>query len=459
MRCSMMRQFSDSPDWVLNDNFTITQDYLTGGVLFIRTLFQMMMLKMNQSQRPGNSAQNPSAPAAAPIQNNNTPQLNASNLQQLQDQQEEALELARRVPHAYGPNGLQPEKLKLPPPKKRKQSQGGPISASPVQPEASPNMVNKTKQAPGPGKNHAVASDLFKCSVVECQHHSHGFPTEAALLQHVEEAHQAEEEEEIGDILEWYSKSVAIGLGLNADDQQNKVNNGVSATNPPNNRQHAMASPAKNGILTPVTASNTPMARATSQLGIKPATPQLLTPQQGNKAKPSPNSDAKKPGKRTLDEMEGKEKEDPWKDCPISMETFHDTFSPLLSLGTDPCDEFLNDAMFNQDQSDDTPDSLDNGILTPSHEYWNAPDDDSQPVGNWWEWEPEMTNVPNPNLPNELDAIRFELREGGKYHNMVKDLPEIPTDPETLKKLVDWENIPESETTTLENGGIAIATV
>lgn len=486
MRCSIIRQFSDSPDWTLNDNFTISQEYLTGGILFIRKLFQLMMVKMNQqSQRP-NPAQNANGAIASQIPNN-TPKLNATNLQQLQEQQEEALQRARRassqsagqnlpsaapfgapspqgVPHAYGPNGLQPGNLKLPPPKRRKPSQAGPVNASPIQSGASPSTANKSKQA-------ARNPDLFKCSVVDCQHHYHGFPTQDALTKHVEEDHQPEEEEEIGDVLQYYSQSVAIGLGLNPDGQQNKNLNDTSAAAVANIGKPAMASPAKNGILTPVTASNTPMARANSQLGNKPSTPQLLTPQQANKPKPSPTKDAKQPGKRTLDDMEGK---DPWAECPISLETLHDSFSPVLGIGADPCDEFLNNDMFTLDQSDNTPDSLDNRLatMTPTLDTLEHLDPGSPLPYPWWEWEPEggfplpeisdaegQTAGPNPNLPNGVDAIRFEMREGGKYHNMVKDLPEPPTDPETLMKMVDWENIPEPETTTLENGGIAIATV
>lgn len=403
MRIQLMRQFKDSPEWVVNDQFTITPDYLTGAILFIRKLFHVMMARMQQQR---SSANQPSA-SGPQNQQAGTSALNANNLQQLQQQQEEALQRARRgssqsaavppapfgapspqgVPHAYGPGGLAPEKLKLPPPKKRKQSHAG-ASSSPIQASAAPLSAAKYKQDMAKSQA-AVLTGAFKCSVVECQHHFQGFPTQAALDKHVEESHQPKEEEEvIEDPLQYYLDSVDIGLGLDAKTQQAKQAASTAAATTAN--KLSAASPAKQGMATPVTGSATPMARATSQLGTKTASPavsaQQLTPQPAvNKgAKPAPGKDNKKAA--------GKEDEakDPWADCPMSLEQIHDSFAPVFQEcrrrehGYDPFEEFMNAEMFSGEQSDNTPDSHDVALATLT------PDDnkDESKAIHWQDWVP-----------------------------------------------------------------------
>lgn len=403
MRVQLMRQFKPGSEWVVNDHFTITPDYLTGAILFIRKVFQLMIRANQERQRP--NANQPPVSATSTSQAGSTgTALNATNLQQLQQEEAQALQQARRassqsatvapapfgapspqgVPHAYGPGGLAPEKLKLPPPKKRKQSHAG-TSASPVQPNAPAvaAAAAKYKQAVADGKSTAAAlSGAFKCSVVECQHHYQGFPTQAALDKHVEDNHQPEEEEAIGSPLQYYIDSIAIGLGLDrgAEPQQPATAGPAVTTNNQATKVGAVASPAKQGLGTPATTSTTPMVRATSQLATKAVSPatstQQLTPQPvpGKGAKPSPSQDApKQPGKRTWDESEAK---DAWADCPMSQEKIQECFAPVFSdprlkaLGYDPIDEFMNTDMFSD--SEDTPDSaaLDAAIatLTPTDE-------------------------------------------------------------------------------------------
>ncbi|KAJ5587056.1 uncharacterized protein N7459_002821 [Penicillium hispanicum] len=464
MRIQLMRQFKPGPDWIVNEHFTISPDYLTSAILFIRKLFQLMIVRMNQ-QRPN---ANQASSSAAQTTSANTAALNATNLQQLQQQQEEALQRARRassqsavapapfgapspqgVPHAYGPGGLAPDKLKLPPPKKRKQSQAGP-SGSPVQSSAPPMAAARSKQAVVDAKSTAAAfAGMFKCNVVECQHHYQGFPTQAALDKHVEESHRPEEEV-VDDPLQYYLDSIDIGLGLAADGQQNQQ---VAATTSTpamaNNKLNVVASPTKPGIATPVTASTTPMARATSQLGTKTASPatstQQLTPHlvSGKVAKPSPNQDAKKqPGKRTFDEMEAK---DQWADCPMSLEQLHDTLAPTFAdcqrkgLGYDPFDEFMNTDMFSQDQTEDTPDSWDIGLATLTPKDENKGEIKGGVLwADWMPWDEESiaANLEWMQIPPEL-LDTSEPFEGAK---------------------VDWERFKQQQKeTNFENGGIAIA--
>lgn len=99
MRIQLMRQFKPSAEWIVNEQFTITPDYLTGSILFIRKLFQVMMLRMNQQRSNANQQQQQeAAPSGPPSTQPGTSALNATNLQQLQRQQEEeALQRAHRA--------------------------------------------------------------------------------------------------------------------------------------------------------------------------------------------------------------------------------------------------------------------------------------------------------------------------------------------------------------------------
>lgn len=319
MRVQIMRQFKPGAEWIVNDYFTITPDYLTGAMLFIRKLFHMMLIRMSQKRLNGNQPPTSTAPAASAAPGSNTA-LNATNLQQLQ-QQEEAFQRAQRassqsaavapapfgapspqgVPHAYGPGGLAPEKLKLPPPKKRKPSHAG-VSASPVQSNAPAISAAAAKytQAVGDARSTAAAlAGAFKCSVVECQHHFQGFPTQAALDKHVQDTHQPEEEV-IDDPMQYYLDSLALGLGLDGQPQTKTASPAIST--------------------------------------------QQLTPQPGpnRDAKSSPGQDGiKQTRKRTHDESEAG---DAWADCPMSVEKIYDTFEPVFTgcqlkpLDRDPYD-------------------------------------------------------------------------------------------------------------------------
>lgn len=402
MRIQLMRQFKQSPEWIVNDQFTITPDYLTGAILFIRKLFQVMMVRLNQQRSNANANANQPPASGPPTTQGGTPALNATNLQQLQQQQEEALRRARRassqsaaaapapfgapspqgVPHAYGPGGLAPEKLKLPPPKKRKQSHAG-ANASPVQASTASVSAAKYKQAVADVKSAAAAlASAFKCSVVECQHHFQGFSTQAALDKHVEESHQPEEEEVIENPLQYYLDSIDMGLGLDAKSQQAQQAVAASAASAAN--KLGVASPVKQGIATPVTANTTPMARATSQLGAKAASPatstQQLTPRQP-------------PGKNIKKEADQDgEAKDAWAKAPMTLEKLHDIFSPIFSecqrrgQGYDPFEEFLNADMFSGEQSDHTPDSFDVALatLTPDSDT----KDEAKEARKWQDWMP-----------------------------------------------------------------------
>ncbi|CAG8295619.1 unnamed protein product [Penicillium salamii] len=371
MRIQLMRQFKPSQEWVVNDTFTVTSDYLSGAIMFMRKLFAFMINRLQQ-QRP----QHPQGPGPnAPPAQANMPALNATNLQQLQAQ-EEALQRARRAssqsataataPFAapsprgvpqYAAGGLAPENLKLPPPKRRKQSHAG-VSSSPLQANAVPGAAaaattKYNKAVADATSNAAALAGAFKCNVVECPNHYQGLPSQAALDKHVEENHQPEEEEVIDDYLKYYHESLSIGLNLNPNDTMEAQATAATGLAPSSTRLSAAASPAKQGISTPVIPSTTPMARVTSQLGAKTASPaasaQLLTPQMSiGKA---PKSAAKDEKKDIIKSEPGDtENKDPWAGCPTSLDTIHDTFSNLASkdlphLGYESLEDFdINEA-------------------------------------------------------------------------------------------------------------------
>ncbi|CAG8104100.1 unnamed protein product [Penicillium olsonii] len=371
MRIQLMRQFKPSHEWVVNDTFTVTSDYLSGAIMFMRKLFAFMINRLQQ-QRP----QPPHGPSSnAPPVQANMPALNATNLQQLQAQ-EEALQRARRAssqsanaataPFAapsprgvpqYAAGGLAPENLKLPPPKRRKQDPAG-VSSSPLQANAVPGAAaaattKYNKAVADATSNAAALAGAFKCTVVECPNHYQGLLSQAALDKHVEENHQPEEEEVIDDYLKYYHESLSIGLNLNPNDTMEAQATATTVPAPSSTRLSAAASPAKQGISTPVIPSTTPMARVTSQLGAKTASPaasaQLLTPQMSTGKAPKPGV---KDEKKDLIKSEpgDNETKDPWADCPTSLDTIHDTFSNLASkdlphLGHEPLEDFdINEA-------------------------------------------------------------------------------------------------------------------
>ncbi|KAL4941713.1 hypothetical protein BDV06DRAFT_176709 [Aspergillus oleicola] len=385
MRIQLMRQFKPGPDWTLNDHVTITPEYLTGTTTYIKKLFHHMIARVNQQQnqapgqRPGASQ-----PMNAQQSNQNMAPLNASNLQQLQ-QQEEALQRARRassqtaasgasavapapfgapspqgVPHAYGPGGIPPQELKLPPPKKRKQSH---LSTTPVSGPSGPKAP-ASKQAPTEAKPLVGA---FKCSVPECQHHYQGFASQGDLDKHVEENHKVEEP--IEDALEFALQSFSTLLQgeQNADSQGGTKGFGFDIDMTPNKSAAAAFSgkEVKTEAATPAPGT-TPMGRVPSQMATKPASPASKAPGSSS-LKPTPSRDGKpEPRKSTEQEsaLMTAATKDTWADSKISLDAIRDGFDLDFdnALGFGAMDEFLNVEMFNGTQ--DTPDSVETGVVT-----------------------------------------------------------------------------------------------
>lgn len=396
-----MRQFKPIPEWALNDQLTISPDHLTGCMTYIKKLFHAMITRVNQhqnqpaGQRP-NVPQGPAVAVNAAANQNNMPALNANNLQQLQ-QQEEAVRARRAssqttsgnapglppapfgapsprgVPHAYGPGSMPPEKLKLPPPKKRKQSHAGvtPGQAPTPGTPSSKTPTNKPAQTAGGKPSSAALAGAFKCGVPDCQHHYYGFATQSALDKHIEESHKVEET--IEDPLEFALESIRNSLVKEEKPEAPSTKKGEV----PSAHHKSPSKPeAKPEGMTPATAGATPMGRIPSQLGVKSASPasnQQMTPRPtSGKAPVAMKSTVSKEGKKDTGKTAEPfpvETKDPWADSAISLEAIHDTFMDfgnegLPGLGVDPMEEFLNSDMFSNPQTQDTPESVEAGAGT-----------------------------------------------------------------------------------------------
>lgn len=455
-----MRQFKKVPEWTLNDEFTISPERLTGCIAYIRKLFQAMIARVQQNQPAGvrpNLPQGPT-PTVPPANKTNMPALNASNLQQLQ-QQEEALQRARRassqtasgvapgvppapfgapspqgVPHAYGPGSMPPEKLKLPPVKRRKHSHAGTTPVQALTPGATSSKTPTGK---------TMASAAFKCSVPECQHHHQGFATQSALDKHIEESHKAEEN--IENPLEFAIESMRSSLVKEEKPEAPSVKKGVTAEAPTATSKHEV----KPEGVTPATTGTTPMGRVPSHVGLKSASPasnQQMTPRPSSGKVPvsaaAMKSTVSKEGKKETVKLEpplDTTDKDPWADSAISLEAIHDTFMDfgsegLPGLGLDPMDEFLNSEMFTTAQSKDTPESVETGAGTQTPKDGELSKDEEMNV--------KIGSDPDENwIPADWVYLPSRFDDGFLLNG--------PSD-------FDWESIDRKEADLNDDTGIAI---
>ncbi|KAE8144407.1 hypothetical protein BDV25DRAFT_95931 [Aspergillus avenaceus] len=468
MRIQMMRQFKPGPDWTLNDHYTITPDSLLMSINYIKKLFQAMISRVSQHQ----NGQRPSvSQGPANVQQstqNNMPALNATNLQQLQ-QQEEAIHRARRassqtavsttsavppapfgapspqgVPHAYGPGSMPPQELKLPPPKKRKQSHAGPIpnaGAGSTKPQTAKQATTDAKAAV------AALAGPFKCDVPECQHHYQGFATQAALDKHIEENHKAEEsiEDPLQFALDSFS-SFAKEENKPLESQEPKKSGSTLETPqmPPKIGIHSPST--KETGATPATAGATPIGRVPSQLGPKPISPassQMPRAPPG-KVSAAAKSSGIKEGRKEVGEATDRlppgdvTTEDPWAASTISLEAIQDTFMDFgddSSWGLGPMDEFLNADMFANTQSKDTPDSVETAIVT------QTPKDNDLPRSG------DMVSKGGDPVEDNWIPVDWVNLPGRSDDGLLMNEP---------WEEIDWETIDRRDNMSVDDGGIAI---
>lgn len=389
-----MKQFK-GPDWTFVDRFTMTPQYLVMCINFIKRAFADMILrvqKMNQPPRPA-SAQ---PLAGQPASQQGPAPLNASNLQQL-EQQQAALQRAKDpsqsvppapttmqppfplgatspqgVPRVYGPTSVTQETLTLPPPKRRKPNQAGNKAAGKAAPQTPSQVQGETPTTAQAKKPEKPPQNNFKCAVVECQHHLSGFPTQAALDTHSSEEHKLQEA--IANAPEFLLESLRTGFSsadsqMKSEQSMPKPARDVSGAKPQAPRPQVKTEGA--------TPASQQVAQSSTVAGMKTASPAPL------QAKPSQASKESNLAAVSQTLTKGKIKTaatdiaeaspfrnvDSWSNMLGPIDTASDTFHELAEsgffmVGWSPADELLAYQSFTEMRRKETTQSTDASAQT-----------------------------------------------------------------------------------------------
>jgi hypothetical protein len=391
-----MKQFK-STEWAVNDDFTIAPDYLKRSIGIIKNMFTSMITKVQSQQlQQGQKLRPPMPPSGG------QPPLNASNLQQLEEEAKRARRTQNQnvpaaptatqppfplgdpspqgVPQAYGPGGFSPDKLKIPPTKRRKQS------------HASVSAAQSGAAAKAASKADSAKASLFKCAVADCEYHVKGFPTQAALSKHVEDEHRVKEE--ITDPLKYMVDSLDVALGVPETDK-GVLEGEVDKKLMPNEVSMVKQEVKTEGI-TPATGGATPMSRLVSQTEAKilsPASTSTMTPRlpaakttkaaATKQAKSAAKTEATKAVLEQPPVADNAVAKDGWADSKVSLDAIQETFDiPMTDSfpgmgGGEFFEMFLNSDMFSN-QNEDTPDSVDsNAFVTQTPNDGDMAKDDS----------------------------------------------------------------------------------
>ncbi|KAK2737271.1 hypothetical protein FQN55_001197 [Onygenales sp. PD_40] len=437
VRAMLMKQFKPGPVWQVVDQFTISRDRAMNSLVYVKKWFHTMFNQRNQASKP-NQQKAPPQGAVPPVSQphpNTQPAmapLNASNLQQL-EQQQEALQLARRaqthavppaptslqppfplgapspqgVPHAYGPPILTKDQLQFPPPKRRKQNQPAAKTPTAASAQTPPLPTSQTqKQTPTEArKPRPAAINPFRCAIPDCKRNLNGFASQAALDSHTDEFHTIDAP--VSDALEFVIGSYRAGLGI---DQQEKV---AQEADESRRRKESAApesvSQPSRPSATPklkqemkqeiksehVTPGNTPMGRAVSHAGMNSASPvsnNAKTPQvpimKGaalSNLKATQSKESKKGIGKTGEKASSPEDmvyvKDAWAESSVSLETIRSAFGDLgdqtfPGLKTDPVDEILTSEIFTNIRSKETPSTDTGGNSQTPKDSDSSKDDD-----------------------------------------------------------------------------------
>ncbi|EEP82699.1 predicted protein [Uncinocarpus reesii 1704] len=439
MRMLLMKQFK-GPDWTLADHFTIAPEYLNSSIMYIKKWFAEMISRVRSRQGQ------PKATGPQPLPGQPAPQkaptpLNASNLQQL-EQQEAALQKARMaqavpaapttvkppfpigasspqgVPRVYGPTNVTQDNLTLPPPKRRKPNQPasktttkpGQQPASAVQEEA-PAVAEARKPQPVP--NHT-----FKCPVRECQYFIKGFSSRAALDSHVNERHKPEEP--INDPVEYAIESFRIGLGIDKIDKNSsdtKEGKAKASTALGAGKSQPSKTGTKGESMTPASQRVVKTSSMAAVKSISPASLQQKTSQMSitkELISVEPKRDSSKDDPRIIgtDAYMGSPVADPWEQSPTPLEAIRQTFGELagqglFDIGRDRVDELLISESFDAIRSKDTPLSMDASATTQTSRGSDVSKDDDTQGDKEDNWVPSDWMQ----LPEDPDAGLFLSNE------------------------------------------------
>ncbi|EER45021.1 conserved hypothetical protein [Histoplasma capsulatum H143] len=458
MRVALMKQFK-GPDWQLVDQFTISQQQLVSAIAYIKKWFAAMISHLPKPNQASAAARNAAQPHASQPPPNAQPQpaippLNASNLQQLERQQEEALQRARRVqnhaappapttlqppfplgapspqgvPHAYGPPGLTKDKLVIPPAKRRKQNPAAKTSATST-PAAPASTPQGQKQTPAAETNKPTppVSNSFRCPVSECEHHIRGFATQVALDTHINELHKVEEpvENALEFVLESYRTALAIDKQEKktqeaAEDESKRKN----APEPELQRPPQPSKPSSTPKLNSehMTPGTTPAGRSVSQAGMKPSPSSNNAKLSqgpaatgngtaGSNAKEQQSKESKKDNGKNGEQESSPEDmvfvKDPWAESAISIETIRSGFSDWGSfpgLESDPLEEVLISDVFTNIREKDTPQSTDTSANTHTPKDTDSSRDDEVDVNMSGSNDDSWIPSDWVNLPGQLEG-------------------------------------------------------
>jgi hypothetical protein len=196
----------------------------------------------------------------------------------------------------YPPNSFPPDKLSIPPGKRRKvQPQTGGSATTPSQTQGTPSSTASPKlsksTSPRLPRSTAPAAQ-FKCSEQSCERSAKGFATIEERDKHVQEAHQVKETP-ITNPLKWALEGIRTTLVLD-DNGRAKKREGDAKIDKLAPTAQPMKKSASTQSLTPMKIEGgTPMSRIPTQTGIQSGHGQPRTPQQTGSMVKTPGSDVK----------------------------------------------------------------------------------------------------------------------------------------------------------------------
>ena len=173
------------------------------------------------------------------------------------------------IPQAYGPNGFTPDKLNLPPAKKRKGNQASSTATTPAQTLGTP-VIDASPQltkVPSPEtRRQSATANRVRCPVADCAMSKRDFALTEDLAKHTSEAHKVKEPI-IEDPLAWALESVRFGLGVTEDGKPKSGENGAKKEKTEQTSHEIKTSVSTQGLTPMKQEATTPMSRVSTQNG------------------------------------------------------------------------------------------------------------------------------------------------------------------------------------------------
>lgn len=187
------------------------------------------------------------------------------------------------IPQAYGPNGFTPDKLNLPPAKKRKGNQASSAATTPARNLGTP-VISASPQltkAPSPEtRRQSATGNRVGCPVDDCAMSKHDFASTENLAKHTSEVHKVKEPD-IEDPLAWALESVRFGLGIAEDGKLKLGENGAKKEKAEQASYEIKISASPRGLTSVKQEATTPMSRVPTQNGPQQAAGSIKDPVSG----------------------------------------------------------------------------------------------------------------------------------------------------------------------------------